>query len=108
MRETSGLMLAKIFAATVLLICIGMAVHMALPLRGQLWLNARLRRAQWQARDAWQWLSGWRHRRGAKKTAEAAIKRARAGSKIVDGEWDGNVYRPKNFDPKQRDKRDLH
>ena len=60
----------------------------------------------------WAWLAGWRRRRDYKRVAEAeaeaAIKRARAGSRIVEGEWDGNVYRPKNFDGKKRDKRDLH
>jgi len=103
-------MFAKFLAATVLLVCIAMAVRMALPLAQQRWVDARLRRAQWLLMDRWQAVTGWRRRRAVNKTAEAeaeaAIKKARAGSKMVDGEWDGNVYRPERFKPK--DKRDLH
>jgi len=103
-------MFAKFLAATVLLVCIAMAVRMALPLAQQRWIDARLRRAQWLLKDRWQALANWRRRKAVHKTAEAeaeaAIKKARAGSKMVDGEWDGNVYRPERFKPK--DPRDLH
>jgi len=103
-------MFAKFLATAVLLACIAMALRMALPLAQQRWIDARLRRAQWLLRDRWQALASWRRRKAASKTAEAeaeaAIKKARAGSRMVDGEWDGNVYRPKRFKPK--DPRDLH
>lgn len=112
MRETSALMFAKIIAALVLLICIGLAVRMVLPAAQRYRIDAFGRRLWLSVRRAWLAVTGWRRHRAMKKTAEAAaaeaIKRARAGSKIVDGEWDGNVYRPKSFGGKKRDKRDLH
>lgn len=112
--ETSGLMLAKFFAATVLLVCIAMALRMALPLAQQRWIDARLRRAQWLLMDRWQAMTNWRRRKALRKSTEAeaemameaAIKKARSGSKMTKGEWDGNVYRPERFKPK--DPRDLH
>ena len=105
-------MFEKAIALIVLLACVLVAVPMALPAKKQRWMEDRARRAWAQLRRGWLWASGWRRRRDFKKVAaaeaEAAIKRARSGSRIVEGEWDGNVYRPKNFDGKKRDKRDLH
>src|SRR5882672_5771894 len=105
-------MFEKFLAATVLLVCIVMVLRMALPVAQQRWLDARWRRAQWLLLERWQAIRNWRRRGAAKKAAEAAaeaaIRRARSASNIVDGEWDGNVYRPKRFDAKKRDKRNLH
>jgi len=99
-------------AALVLLTCIVLAVHMALPAARQRWMEAQGRKALASLRRGWHYLANWRRRRDFKRVAEAeaqaAIKRARSGSRMVEGEWDGNVYRPKSFDPKKRDKRDLH
>jgi len=39
-------------------------------------------------------------RRRARRAAEEAIRRAREG-----GEWDGNVYRPKSFNRKDKDRK---
>ena len=39
-------------------------------------------------------------RRRARRAAEEAIRRAREG-----GEWDGNVYRPKSFNNKKKDRK---
>jgi hypothetical protein len=58
------------------------------------WLQAQMDRA-----------TGWRRRqrqtRAAALEAERVIRRARESAQQggrVDGEWDGNVYRPKSFD----------
>ena len=103
MEETSGLMFAKIIASLGLLICIALAVQMMLRPNQQRWVDARLRRAAWRLRDGWAALSGWRRRSELKKQAaaeaEAAIERARSKT---EGEWDGNVYRPKQFDKPPR------
>ena len=98
------------FAALGLLACVLIAVHMVLRPNQQRWLAARLRRGAWQLRDGWQHLRTWRQRRQLQKDAvaeaAAAIERARAKA---DGTWDGNVYRPRQFEPKRKDdKRNLH
>ncbi|WP_077033948.1 hypothetical protein [Pelomonas sp. KK5] len=105
-------MFEKAIALIVLLACIVVAVHMALPAAKRRWMEERGRRAWLKVQRAWYWAAGWRQRREmhkyAQAEADAAIKRARRGSQMVEGEWDGNVYRPKSFDGKKRDKRDLH
>ncbi|MDN3922483.1 hypothetical protein [Roseateles violae] len=108
-------MIEKFLAALVLLICIALALRMALPAAQQRRLDERLRRLGRGLQSGWQRARRWRTRRAsaaehraAAAEAEAAIRRARAGSKMVDGEWDGNVYRPKSFKGRKRDKRNLH
>lgn len=96
-------MISNVFAALGLLLCLALAVHMMLRPHQKLWVDARLRRAMWRLRDGWQHLMGWRHRSDLKKAAaaeaEAAIERARAKADGKwDGERDGNVYRPKQFE----------
>lgn len=96
--------LTQIIAALGLLACVALALRMALP--------ARLRqRLDSQARRAWYTATAWRRQQVIRKTAaaqaEAAIQRARASASKPEGEWDGNVYRPKRFD-KRKDKRNLH
>ena len=110
MGQTVTTMLPQILAALALLSCVALAVHMALRPRQRLWLDARLRRLAWRLRDGYQFLRTWRERRRLEKAAiaetAAAIERARAKA---DGTWDGNVYRPRQFEPKRRDdKRNLH
>jgi hypothetical protein len=99
-------MLEKIFAATGLLICLVLALRLLLGAPRRQRLDARLR-------GLWLQLRGWRRLREDKKRAEAeaeaAIRRARSASRMQEGEWDGNVYRPKQFgNSKKPDKRDLH
>jgi hypothetical protein len=109
-------MFEKFLAAAVLLACIAIALRMLLPAAQQRRVDAGLHRALGWLVERWRVLRHWRRRSGMKKAAEAeaeaAIRRARKGSRIVDGEWDGNVYRPKNFDGKKsgngRDRRNLH
>jgi len=101
-------MLHTVLAATGLAICIALGVHMALPYRAQARVNAVLARL-------WAWvqaqvgrLTGWRRQqrqtRAAALEAERVIRRARESAlhderdKRPEGEWDGNVYRPKSFE----------
>lgn len=102
-------MFEKILAVLGLLSCLALALRMALPAARRQWLDARLRRLAWRAREAWAALRGWRRRGQVKKAAaaeaEQAIRRARTKA---EGEWDGNVYRPRQFGSKKPDKRNLH
>ncbi len=97
-------MLHTVLAALGLATCIALAVHMALPYRARArvdgwvmalgdWLRAQMDRA-----------TGWRRRqrqtRAAALEAERVIRRARESAQNgrPEGEWDGNVYRPKSFE----------
>ena len=97
-------MLHTVLAAIGLVICIAMALHMVIPRRAKArvdamvdglgaWLRAQIDRA-----------TGWRRRqrqtRAAALEADRAIRRARDSSSRdkPEGEWDGNVYRPKSFE----------
>lgn len=98
-------MLHDLLAAAGLATCIAMAVHMALPWRAQAQVDALLRRLGQALQAQMDRLTGWRRRqrqtRAAALEAERVIRRAREaalhGSR-PDGEWDGNVYRPRSFD----------
>ena len=73
-------LLEKIVAGLALAVCLGLLVRLAIgPER-----IARLLR--WRAA-----------RRSAAREARSAIERAKRGAGSSDGDWDGNVYRPKNF-----------
>lgn len=107
LRETRGIMIANVFAALGLLTCLLLALRMALPAARQRQVDAALRRSWLRLRELASKLRHWRSHRQLRKqaAAEAAelIRRAK-GREDVDRE--GNVYRPKQFDPKKR--RDLH
>lgn len=100
-------MLSNILAALGLLTCLLLALRMALPAARQRQVDAMLRRTWAQLRERALQLRHWRrHRQHSKQAAaEAAelIRRAKAREAV---DRDGNVYRPKQFDPKKR--RDLH
>ena len=101
-------MFQTVLAATGLVVCIALAVHMALPYRWQSRVDAGVA-------DLLSWvqlqlsrLTGWRRRqrqtRAAALEAQRVIRRAResalhdARDSRANGEWDGNVYRPKSFE----------
>lgn len=101
-------MLQTLLAATGLVVCIALAVHMALPYRWQAGVNAAAASLlAWLKRQADR-VTGWRRQqrqtRAAALEAERVIRRAResalhdARDGRTDGEWDGNVYRPKSFE----------
>ena len=111
-------MIEKLLAALVLIVCLVMLGRMMLPARQQQRFDALLRdwrdrlrslrdRRPWQRRAA---------RQDAARTAEEAIRKARraasrrpnahgghdAEKAEPEGEWDGNVFRPKSFKPPQK------
>ncbi|MFN3303085.1 MAG: hypothetical protein ACK44A_05120 [Roseateles sp.] len=91
-------------AAFGLVICIALAIHMALPHRARARVDAVLAGLQGWVLRQFERAVGWRRRqrqtRAAALEAERVIRRAResAQNSRLDGEWDGNVYRPKRFD----------
>ncbi|HEY0956196.1 MAG TPA: hypothetical protein VGE36_15660 [Roseateles sp.] len=97
-------MFHTVLAVIGLVICIALAVHMALPYR----LRARVDAAgsgllgwlQGQFDRAMGWRRRQRQTRAAALEAERVIRRAQesAQNSRLDGEWDGNVYRPKSFE----------
>ena len=93
-------MFEKLLAALVLLLCVGMGIHMALPAR---W---RARVALW-ARDP----LGRKARAQAAAHAQDAILRARRPASAAKGRWQGNVYKldkSNKDDDNDEDQRTLH
>lgn len=107
-------MTTKILAAIGLAICLWMGLRMVLPTRINARIDALTGRALSGLRGLKMRVSTWRRDKKLAKDAaveaEEAILRARKASRMVEGEWDGNVYRPKQFGQKgdRRDKRNLH
>ncbi|MBI3347006.1 MAG: hypothetical protein HY020_07315 [Burkholderiales bacterium] len=97
-------MLHTLLAATGLAICIALALHMALPHRAQAVVNAGVARLGAWVQAQMDRATGWRRRqrqnRAAALEAERVIRRARESAQQGgrEGEWDGNVYRPKSFE----------
>ena len=85
-------MVEKIFAGIVLAVCGVLMLRLLLGERRRYRFDAALRRfvvaARVKALRLWHWRSAHRQ---ARRDAEEAIRRAR------EGEWDGNVYKPKSF-----------
>jgi len=98
-------MFHTVLAALGLALCIALALHMALPWRARARVDAAFARlGGWLAAQMGK-ASGWRRRQhqalAAALEAERVINRARESAQHdgrPDGEWDGNVYRPKSFD----------
>lgn len=86
-------MIEKSFAGVVLAICLILLLRMVIGERRRQRIDTVALRLWWACRRralaAWHW---WPTRRKAARAAEEAIRRARG-----DGQWDGNVYRPKSF-----------
>jgi hypothetical protein len=109
-----------LLAALVLIACLVLLVRLMLPPAQRARLDAFGRRRWGGVRagsvSAWHGLRSWRHRtpkarQDAARTAEEVIRRAREGRRPPgkgngaakpDGEWDGNVYRPKSFKPPRK------
>jgi hypothetical protein len=89
----------KLFAGLVLALCAVLMLRLLLGGQRRYHFDAaclRLwRSVQRRARALWHWR---RTRRQARSLADDAIRRAR------EGEWDGNVYKPKSFKRPPRDK----
>lgn len=95
------MLVAKVFAALGLLTCLVLALHMCLGRRQQLRLEAAWTRAwNWLFTRGLQRFNARERRRAAHEAALDAIERAKRSSDggAKDGQWDGNVYRPKQFE----------
>jgi hypothetical protein len=93
----------KIFAGFVLVVCGLLLLRLVIGARRRhaydlfwkrLWIATRL-----HVLRLWHWPAA---RRQARRDADAAIRRA------SDGEWDGNVYKPKSFKRDPARDRKLH
>lgn len=97
-------MLHTVLAALGLAICIALAVHMALPYRWRARVDAGVARLGARLQAQLDRAIGWRRRqrqtRAAALEADRVIRRARESAQNArpEGEWDGNVYRPKSFE----------
>jgi hypothetical protein len=91
-------LLVSLFAGLMLLACVFLMVRLALPQRRRQRFDATVRRlGNTLRRGPRNWFRRREMREQASRAANDAIRRAR------DGQWDGNVYRPKSFrkPPKQ-------
>ena len=97
-------MFHTVLAVIGLVVCIALAVHMALPYRLRARADAAVARLVGGLRAQFDRAAGWRRRqrqtRAAALEAERVIRRAQESAQNgrLDGEWDGNVYRPKSFE----------
>ena len=102
-------MLPKPLAAIGLLVCVLMALHMMLSVSQRARFDAALRRWAHGFSVRLHHVLDWRGRRRvarrARAEADSLIRRAKSSNPLPEGEWDGNVYRPKQF---EGDKRKLH
>ncbi|HEX3141228.1 MAG TPA: hypothetical protein VHQ87_14300 [Rhizobacter sp.] len=94
-------MFEKIFAITILVVCIALMARLLAGPRRRLAIDAWARRVTYRLRGTWLHLYHWRSsRQTAKQVADEAIRRAREDK----GRWEGNVYKPKSFKRPPRDK----
>jgi hypothetical protein len=97
-------MFHTVLAAIGLVVCIALAVHMALPYRLRARVDAAMAGVLGWLQGQFDRAMGWRRRqrqtRAAALEAERVIRRAQESAQNgrLDGEWDGNVYRPKSFE----------
>ena len=97
-------MIERLFAAIVLAACVLLLVRLLIGARRRYRFDAAMRRAARRVRSIATSPRRWREsRHDAARAAEAAsdaIRRARGR----DGEWDGNVFKPKSLRKPPRDK----
>jgi hypothetical protein len=87
----------RVLAAVALAVCALLLLRLVIGARRRARVDAALRRSVQAVRRM---IVSIRHRREAVRVADEAIKRASQR----DGEWDGNVYKPKSFRKPPRDK----
>ncbi|MDC8784771.1 hypothetical protein [Roseateles koreensis] len=92
----------SLFAVLGLLVCTGLALRMAVgPKRRRQWdqsFHKAVDAARTRARKLANWQQDRRHQKAAAAEAAETIRRAKRKS---EGQWDGNVYRPKQFQDKE-------
>jgi hypothetical protein len=85
--------LEKIVPAIIVVACLIALARLVLGERRRFRLDRAIGRWSRSVRSRIEGLFTWNaDRRRARRAAEEAIRRAKG-----DGEWDGNVYRPKSF-----------
>jgi len=98
----------KLFAGVVLAICLVLMLRLVLGARRRDRFDAAARRAWGNSQQFLSSAYHWRsQRREAERKADEVIRRAQgrsANSENLEGEWEGNVYKPKSF----RKPRKLH
>ena len=103
-------MIEKLFAGLVLALCLVLMLRLVLGARRRDRFDAAARRAWGNSQQFLSSAYHWRnHRREAERKADEVIRRAQGRSANSespegDGEWEGNVYKPKSF----RKPRKLH
>ena len=101
-------MIETVFPAIVLAVCAVLLVRLLIGERRRWRFDTALWRAarpvQRMLRTARRWYATRRATANAAKVAKEVIRRAREGARDgsngkarAEGEWDGNVYRPKSF-----------
>jgi hypothetical protein len=95
-----GTMIEKISAGLVAALCVVFMLRLLVGARRRAAFDAKARLAWLRLKHGWLQLYRWRSsRKTAERLAEEAIRRARD-----DGQWEGNVYKPKSFKRPPRDK----
>ena len=93
--------LEKLFPAIAVATCLVLLLRLLLGERRRHRFDRAIARWSRSARSRIEGLFTWNaSRRRARRAAEEAIRRARGG-----GEWDGNVYRPKSFNKRDKDRK---
>ncbi|MDM4767867.1 hypothetical protein [Pelomonas sp. SE-A7] len=98
-------MLPKPLAALGLIICLLIALHMMLGPAQRARVDDWLRGLRVRIHQLLDFSGRRRDARRARAETESLIRRVKASNPLPEGEWEGNVYRPKSFEP---DKRKLH
>lgn len=98
-------MLPKPVAALGLIVCLLMALHMLLGPVQRARFDAWLRELRERAHRLLDFRSRRREARRARAETDSLIRRVKASNPLPEGEWDDNVFRPRQFDG---DKRKLH
>lgn len=98
-------MLPKPVAALGLIVCLLMALHMMLGPVMRARLDAWLRGLRERTHKLLDFRGRRREARRARAETESLIRRVKASNPLPEGEWDDNVFRPRQFDG---DKRKLH
>jgi hypothetical protein len=93
-------MIEKVSAGLVAALCVVFMLRLLVGAQRRAALDAQARLAWLRLKHGALQLYRWRStRKSAERLAEEAIRRARD-----DGQWEGNVYKPKSFKRPPRDK----
>ncbi|MEH0167991.1 hypothetical protein ABT392_01480 [Paucibacter sp. JuS9] len=98
-------MLPKPVAALGLIVCLLMALHMMLGPVRRARFDAWLREMRDRAHKLLDFRGRRREARRARAETDSLIRRVKASNPLPEGDWDDNVFRPKQF---EGDKRKLH